>query len=119
MHVKSEAAEVPAADIALISCHAADIVRVLPHQVGVEHDDGLAHLGRVFLVDAEYDRLGEAVGVVRERVEMFRDRLGSGEWGDDALEIIRAVFVAGNLASIAVEIALSRSPAGPRHSVAT
>ena len=51
----------PAADLALVGRDAADVVRVVLHEVGIAVAERAAHLVGVLLVDAEDDRLGEAV----------------------------------------------------------
>jgi hypothetical protein len=62
---------VAAADVAFVGGDAADVVGVgpsrgRPHKVGVQVVEGGAHFGGVFLVHAEDDGLGEAVGLFQE-----------------------------------------------------
>ena len=70
-------AEVAAPDVALVGRDAADIVGILRDQIGVEVVKRRPHLAGVFLIDAEDDRLGEAVGLLQELGEVARDRLGA------------------------------------------
>ena len=107
-----EAAQVPAADVALVGGDAADVVRVLLHEVGVQVVERAPHLVGVLLVDAEDDRLGEAVGLLQEVGEVRGDGLGAGPQRDDALEVLGLVLLVGDLAAVAVELALARAPAG-------
>ena len=53
--------EVAAADVAFVGGDAADIVGILRDEVGIEIAQSLPHLVGVFLIDAEHDRLGEAI----------------------------------------------------------
>ena len=107
-----EPAQVAAADVAFVGGHAADVVRMLLHEVGVQVVERPAHLVGVLLVDAEDDGLGEAVGLLEELGQVPGDGLGAGAQGDDALEVLGLVFVVGDLAAVAVELALARPPAG-------
>ena len=81
-------------------------------QIGIEVVEGGAHFVGVFLVDAEDDGLGEAVGLFQEIGEVAGDGFGAGSERDDALEVGRLIFVVGNLAAVAVEVAFARAPAG-------
>ena len=94
---------------------AADVVGVLGDQVGVEVVQRPPHLVGVLLVDAEDDGLGEAVGLLRKSGQVLGDGLGAGTQGDDPLEVLGVVFVVGDLAAVAVELALARPPAGGVH----
>jgi hypothetical protein len=49
--------EVREADVAFVGGDAADVVRILLDQIAVEVDEFLPHLGGVFLIDAEHQRL--------------------------------------------------------------
>ena len=70
-----------------IGGYPADIIRILLHQVGIEVVQGPAHLVGVFLIHAEDDGLGKAVGLLEEVGEMSGDGLGAGSQGDDPLKV--------------------------------
>ena len=76
-----------AADVALVGGHAADVVGILLHQVGVVVVQRAAHLVGVLLVDAEHDGLGEAIGLLQEVGQVAGDRLGARPQRHDALEV--------------------------------
>ena len=105
-------ARVALADASLVRGDAADIVGILLHQVGVEIVERAAHLVGVLLVDAEDDRLGEAIGLFQEVGEVAGDRFGAGVERDGPLEVLRLVLLVGDLAAVAIELALARAPAG-------
>ena len=105
-----EPAQVPAPDVALVGGDAADVVRVLLHEVGVQCGERLAHLARVLLVDAEDDGLGEAVGLLQEVGQVPRDRLRARAQRHDPLEVLGLVFVVGDRAPVAVQVAPRRPP---------
>ena len=107
-----EAAEVAAPDVPFVRRHAADVIGILRHEVGVEIAQRRAHFAGVFLIDAEDDRLGEAVRLLQEVGEVAGDRLGARAQGDDALEVLGLIFVVGDRAPVAVEFVLARPPAG-------
>ena len=65
----------------------------------------------MFLVHAEDDGLGEAVRLLEEFREVPGDGLGARLQRDDALEILGAVFVVGDLPAVSVNFALARPPA--------
>ena len=56
----------------------AHVVRVLLHEVGVAVVERPPHLLGVFLVHAEDDGLGEAVGLLQEVGQVAGDGLGAG-----------------------------------------
>ncbi len=101
-----------APDVALVGRDAADVIGILRDKVGVQVVQRRPHLARVFLIDAEDDRLGEAVGLLQELGQVPGDRLGAGAQRDDPLEILGLVFVVGDRAAVAVEFVLARPPAG-------
>jgi hypothetical protein len=107
-----EPAEVAPADLALVGGDAADVVRVLPHQVRVEVGESRAHLAGVLLVHAEHDGLGEAVGLPEEVGQVLSDRSRAGSQGDDAFEVLRLVLVVGNGPPVAVPVDHAGPPAG-------
>ena len=72
-----EAVEMAAPDVAFVGGDADNIIRVLLHQIGVEIVQRVAHLVGVFLVDAEDDGLGEAVGLFQEVGEVAGDGFGA------------------------------------------
>ncbi len=80
------------ADIALIGRHATNVVGMILDQVGVQGRERPPHFKRVFLVDAEDDGLGEAVGLRHEAREVFRDGLRSCTKRHDPLEVARGIF---------------------------
>ena len=104
-----------AADLALVRCHSADVVGMLLDEVCVQVVERLAHLLGVLLVDAEDDRLGEAVGPAEEVGEVLGDGVGTRAQGDFAFEVLRVVLVVGDLPPVAVALALSRPPARGVH----
>ena len=57
---------VAAPNVALIGGDAADVIRELLHQIGIEIVERSPHLGSVFLVNAENDGLGETVSFLEE-----------------------------------------------------
>ena len=87
-----EAAQVAAADVALVGDDPAHVIGVLLHQVGVEVVQRPAHLVGVLLVHAEDDRLGEAVGLLQELGQVPGDGLGAGLQRDDPLEVLGPVL---------------------------
>ena len=101
------------ANVPFIGGHPADIIRILLHQVGIQVVQGPAHLIGVFLIHAEDDGLGKAVGLLEEVGEVPGDGLGAGPQGDDALEILGVIFLIGDLPAIAVQFSLAsgRQPA--------
>ena len=107
-----KAAQMAAADVAFVGRDAADVVGILRDKIGVEIVQRLAHLAGVFLIHAEHDRLGEAIGLLQKLGEMPGDRLGAGAQRNDPLEILGLVFVVGDLPAVAVEFVLARPPAG-------
>src|SRR5439155_24632113 len=56
--------------------------------------------------------LGKTVGLFQEVCQMASDGLGSRAQRDDPLKVLRVIFLIGNLATIAIEIALARPPTG-------
>ena len=80
-------ARVGAADMSLVGGHPAHVVGVLPDQIGVEFGERAAHFQRVFLVDAEDDRLREPVGLPHEAGEMPGDGPGPRPDRDQTLEV--------------------------------
>ena len=109
-----EAAQVAAADVAFVGGDPADVVGMLLHQIGVQVVQRPPHLVGVFLVDAEDDGLGEAVGLLQEVGQVAGDGLGAGPQGDDPLEVLGLVLLVGDLAAVAVELALRRAASRPR-----
>ena len=63
-----EAGAVGRPDVALVGGDPAHVVRVLPHQVGVEAGQGEAHLQRVFLIDAKIMVLAKRSVCLRKSV---------------------------------------------------
>ena len=106
-----EPAQVTDADVALVGGHPADVIGVLLDQVGVEVVQFPPHLVGVFLVHAEHDGLGEAVGPLEEVGDAAGDGFGAGAEGDDPLEILGLVLLVGDLPPVAVQLAPARSPA--------
>ncbi len=107
-----EAAEVAAPDVALVGGDTADVVGVLAGEVAVEVGQRAAHLVGVRLIDAEDDRLGEAVGLLEEAGQVAGDRLGAGAQGDDPLEVLGVVLLVGDGLTEAVELTPGGAPAG-------
>ena len=83
---------VAAPDVAFVGGDAADVIGELLDEVGVQVVERGAHLGRVFLVHAKDDGLGEAVGFLEEVGEVFRDDLRAFQQRHFSLEIRRGVF---------------------------
>jgi hypothetical protein len=90
----------------LVASHPADVVRVLTDKIAVEVQQFLPHLGRVFLVDAEYDRLCETVCALEEIGQVPSNRPGARAQCHDTLEILRLVLLVRHLAAKAVEFVL-------------
>ncbi len=109
-----ELAQVAAADVAFVGSDPADVVGVLPDQIGVQVVQGPPHLVGVFLIDAEDDGLGEAVGLLEEVGEVLGDGLGSGLQRDDPLEVLGVVIFVGDLPAVAVDVALGWAASRPR-----
>ena len=108
-----KAAEMAAPDVALVGRDAADVIGILRHEIGVEiAPSACAHFAGMFLIDAEHDRLGEAVGLLQELGQMPSNRFGAGSKRDDTLEILGLIFVVGNGAPIAIKLVLAGSPSG-------
>ena len=61
-----EVLHVAAPNAALVCRDAADIIRVLLNEIGVEVAKRAAHLIGVFLIHAKDDRLREAIGLLQE-----------------------------------------------------
>jgi hypothetical protein len=106
-----EALHVALADVALVGGDAADVVRMVADEVGIQVVEGGAHFRGVFLIDAEDDGFREAVGLVHEVGEVAGDDLGAGAQQDDAFEIGGVVFVVRDRAAVAVEFVPGRPPA--------
>ena len=66
-----------------------------------------AHLVGVFLIDAEDDGLGEAVGLLEEIRQVPGDGLGARPQGNDPFEILGLVFLVGDFSAVAVQIVLA------------
>ena len=64
------------------------------------------------MVDAEYDGLGEAVGLLEKIGQVTGDRLGARLHGHDALEVAGVILGIRDLSPKAVQLALGRTPAG-------
>ena len=99
------------ADVALVGGDAADVIGILLHQIAVEVNELLPHLGGVFLIDAEHQRLGEAIGAFEQIGQVAGHGPGAGTQCNDALEVLGLVFVVGHLAAKAVELVLAGPPA--------
>src|SRR5262249_4456672 len=63
--------------VALVRGHACHIVRILAYQVGVGVGECLGHLVGVFLVSAEDNGLGEAIGRLEVMGEVPSYRIGA------------------------------------------
>ena len=61
-----KAAQMATADVAFIGRDAADIVRILATKSLLRLLSARPHFAGMFLIDAEHDRLGEAVGLLHE-----------------------------------------------------
>lgn len=66
----------------------------------------------MFLVDAEDDRLCKSVSALHKVGEVLSYRLRSGSKHNDSLEVSGLILLVGDLAAIAIHLALARSPAG-------
>jgi hypothetical protein len=80
-------------------------------KVRVEIDKRFAYFAGVFLIDAKDDRLGIAIGLLKEFGEMMRNRLSAGAKGYNALEIFGLVFIVGYLPAEAIHFVPTRAPA--------
>ena len=101
------------ADLAFVTRDTADIVLVVRQgrDVAVEVVQLLAHLGRVVLIDAEHDRLGETVRALQVARQVRRYCLGARAQRDHPLEILGLVLAVRNLPAMAVELPLRWPPA--------
>ena len=106
-----KAAQVAAPGISLVRGYPAHVVGELPHQVGVQVGERLPHLQRMLLIDAEDDRLGEAIGVFHEVAEVPGDRFGALSQRHHPLEVFGAVLIVRDRAPEAIQVARARSPA--------
>ena len=98
-------------DVSFIGGHAANVIGKLLHEIGIQIVERRFHFKRMFLIHAEDDGLGKAVGFLEEVCQMPRNRQGTRAQGNHALEVFGLVFVVGNLAPIAVNFVFARSPA--------
>src|SRR5438034_8500815 len=99
-----------ATDIAFISGHATDVVRILSDKVAIEIIQRSAHIGGVFLINTEDDCFREAIGLVQKISEMFCNRFGSLEQSNFSFEVRRSVNLVWNAAPVAINIVFARPP---------
>src|SRR5581483_8649049 len=76
----------------------------------MEVDQRLAQRGCVLLVHTKNDGFGKSIGLFEKVSQVLRNRLGACAQGDDTFEISGLVFVVRNLAPVAVNFILARSP---------
>ena len=65
----------------------------------------------MFLVDAENDGFGEAIGLLEKIRDIARDRFGASLECDGAFEIDGLILTVGYRAAVTIEVALARPPA--------
>ena len=107
-----EPGPVSAADVSLVRGDPAHIVRVFLGQIGVELGERAAHLQRVFLVDAEDDRLCESVGLAHEADEVPGDGPGPRLDCDQTLEVRGVVLGVRDRSPVPIDLALAWAPSG-------
>src|SRR5438067_11673459 len=99
-----------ATDIAFLSGHATDVVRILSDKVATEIIQRSAHVGGVFLINREDDCFREAIGLVQKISDMLCNRFGSLEQGHLWFEVRRSVNVGCNATAIEINIVFARPP---------
>src|SRR5205823_11859522 len=99
-----------ATDIAFISGHATDVVRILSDKVAIEIIQRSAHVGGMFLINTEDDCFREAIGLVQKISEMLCNRFGPLEQSNFSFEIRCSVNLVWNATPIAINIIFTRPP---------
>src|SRR5947207_9414190 len=99
-----------ATDIAFISGHATDVVRILSYKVAVEIIHRSSHVGGVFLINTKDDCFREAIGLVQKISEMLCNRFGPLEQSNFSFEVRRSVYLVWNAPPIAINIIFTRPP---------
>src|SRR5947207_1883159 len=99
-----------ATDIAFISGHATDVVRILSDKVAIEIIQCSAHVGGVFLINTEDDCFREAIGLVQKISEMLCNRFGPLEQSNFSFEVRRSVNLIWNASPVAINIIFTRPP---------
>ncbi len=66
----------------------------------------------MFLIDAKYNCLGEAVSLLEKVADVARDCLGASFEGHGSLEVDRLILTIGYRPAVTIDIALARPPAG-------
>src|SRR2546428_11854899 len=102
----------PTTDLPLFSRHATDIIRILLRQIAIQIVQRPSHLVGMFLVHAEDDGLRDPVVLLEELGQVAGDGFRPRAQGYDPLKVLRVIFLIGYLATIAIKIALARTPAG-------
>ena len=108
-----EVAQVPAADVAFVGRHAADVVGVLAAR---GRRSGCSSARRISSACSWSTQntmvLAKRSVLLQELGQVAGDRLGAGPQRDDPLEVPGLVLLVRDLAAVAVELALARAPAG-------
>ena len=99
--------------LALVGDDPADVVGVLPDQVGVEVVRAPARISSACSWSTQKTIVLAKRSVLLEEVgQVPGDGLGAGLQRDDPLEVGRLVLLVGNLPAVAVDVALAGPPAG-------
>jgi hypothetical protein len=107
-----KAIEVAAPDATFVGRHAADVIGVLRHKIGISIMQRAPHFVGVLLVDAKDDCLREGVLLAHELGKVRSDRLCSGPQRDDSFEVLRLVLLIRDRAAIPVALVSTRPPSG-------
>src|ERR1051325_9988148 len=101
-----------ASDVAFGSRHAADVIRVLFDEVGVQVVDCSPHFVGVFLVNAEDDGFIKAPVLPHKLREVSRDGLGACAEADRPLEVFCVILLVRYHTPVAISLPLVWPPSG-------
>src|SRR5437879_5289341 len=102
--------QVTFADLFLIRSHAANVVRVLFHNVCIKIVEQTAHFVGMFLVHAKDDGLVVSVGLLKEVRQVLCNSFGTRTERKTLFEISCVVFLVRNFAAVFVELAFGWTP---------
>src|SRR4051812_40269044 len=102
----------PTSDIGLVGSDAANVIRILAHYVLAQIRQRLPHFTGVLLVHTEHNGLCKRVSLLQKASQMLSDGICSCSKRNHPLEVLRLIFVVWNLATIAVQFCLARTPSG-------
>ena len=103
-------AQVSFADSSFVGGYSTNIIGILLDQIIIEIIERPPHLIGMFLIDAKYDCLGEAVSLFQKVRDVARDRLASSFQCHGALEIRCLILIVRDLATVAIQLSLARPP---------